>query len=170
MIKYYYGVRNLIDLVTVIELVSDLFPASNKQVTEFALWGTVCAETLGGTYRDKTPESHGVGLTQIDKIAFDDIKARTRDKNKELIKEVLEIDINKVRHSELSRNPLLAVLFARLHYMLIPDPFPDNLEGMAEYWKQHYNRSGKGTPEKFIERCKESFNLFEKEAKWLKYA
>lgn len=167
MIKYYYGVRNFADLVSVHQQVAEVFPASDKQLTLNALWGTTCAETLGGTYRDKTPESHGVGLTQIDEIAFKDIKARTKEEHKETIKKVFEIDINKVRYTELSRNPLLAVLFTRLHYMLIPEAFPDNATDMAVYWKEHYNRSGKGTPEKFLERCKETNELFQKEVEWL---
>lgn len=48
----------------------------------------------------------------------------------------------------------LQTLMARIHYLRVPDSLPskDDVEGMANYWKAHYNtRLGKGTVEKAIE-------------------
>lgn len=147
-----YGLRHSLDLVLNVQLVAETFPASDLKATSQMLFRTACAETLCGDFEDKHPEKLGVGVTQIDEIAFKDIKKRTRKEVKEQIKTEFGVDLAKVRYSNLARNPFLAILFTRLHYMLIPDPFPKTVEEQAEYWKKHYNRSGKGTPEKFIER------------------
>lgn len=42
---------------------------------------------------------------------------------------------------------------ARCRYLMTPDPLPaaDDIEGLANYWKEHYNSiDGKGTIEKFV--------------------
>lgn len=47
--------------------------------------------------------------------------------------------------------PRLACLFARLHYMRVPEPIPGCVAAQALYWKDHYNtRLGKGTSEQYI--------------------
>lgn len=54
---------------------------------------------------------------------------------------------------ELEWDLRLAILMARLRYLVVPTPLPQagDLEGLANYWKQHYNTSaGKGKPEDFI--------------------
>ena len=70
----------------------------------------------------------------------------------------------KVGHLELSRRPktinceiignlYLATALARIRYWYSPDPLPaaNDVRGLANYWKKHYNTSrGKGSPEEFI--------------------
>jgi hypothetical protein len=150
-----YGLRHSMDLFLTVQLVAEMFPASNGMATAQMLFRTAMAETLAGEFPDKHPEHSGVSVMQIDNIAFKDIKKRTRDDVKKRIAEELGINIDKVTYRKLAKDPLLAVLFARLHYMLVPEPFPLTLEEQAEYWKEHYNKSGKGTPEKFLERVRE---------------
>lgn len=166
MIKYYYGVRNTSDLMAILMHVTEIFPASNPDNTMRMLWGTLCAETLAGTFRDKTPEKAGVGIGQIDEIAFKDVKARTKDSVKETVKHEFEIDINKVKHKDLARNPLLSIIFTRLFYMLVPEPFPDTHEGRAQYWKDHYNKTGKGSPEQYLERLQTVNDLIKDKVQW----
>lgn len=47
-----------------------------------------------------------------------------------------------------------AALMCRMHYYRRPEPLPDadDIEGLAHYWKDHYNtHQGKGTVEEFVE-------------------
>jgi len=42
-------------------------------------------------------------------------------------------------------------LFARLHYLRVPEPISDTAEMQAAYWKRYYNtKSGKGTVEGYL--------------------
>ena len=45
----------------------------------------------------------------------------------------------------------LACLFARLHYLRVPDPLPVEPLSQARYWEQHYNTAwGKGTVQQYM--------------------
>ena len=72
---------------------------------------------------------------------------------------VISPDINKVA---LQYNPQYGCAIARCLYLSIPSPLPaaDDVIGMAHYWKDYYNRGGKGTVEEFVacyERLVEPF-------------
>ena len=114
---------------------------------EALLLETASAETALGTAVD-TSYNVGMGLMQFDPIGFDDVKARTSQRNKERVKRCFGIDIDRVQYTELRYSPLLSVVFARLKYILVPHAIPDTLEGRAKYWKHWYNSElGAGTPE-----------------------
>ncbi|EPW7384749.1 TPA: hypothetical protein ACMD15_003410 [Vibrio cholerae] len=54
---------------------------------------------------------------------------------------------------QLITNLAFSVAMCRAHYLRKREPLPnhDDVEGMAKYWKEHYNtHKGKGTPEEFI--------------------
>lgn len=51
----------------------------------------------------------------------------------------------------LAENIGLGILLCRLKYYRVPHPLPDNVDGMAAYWKQFYNAGGKGTIKHFLE-------------------
>lgn len=52
----------------------------------------------------------------------------------------------------LTCNLLFQAAVCRLIYLRVSEKIPNDLAGMANYWKKYYNTSkGKGTPEKFIE-------------------
>ncbi len=61
---------------------------------------------------------------------------------------------NFLRQAEkLEYNLKYSILMARVHYLRVPDPLPDadDVEGLAAYWKDHYNTYlGAGTVEKAI--------------------
>lgn len=62
------------------------------------------------------------------------------------------IDIELVEWEHLRYNPLLAMLFTRLKYKLIPELVPKSIEARARYWKMFYNsKAGKGTVEHYLE-------------------
>lgn len=51
----------------------------------------------------------------------------------------------------LDDNDKIGCLFARLHYMRVPQPIPDTLRGQADDWKEHYNTvKGKGTVDQYL--------------------
>lgn len=58
---------------------------------------------------------------------------------------------NKHLNRELITNLAYATAIARLVYLPKPEKIPTDLEGIAEYWKEHFNtREGKGTEEEFL--------------------
>ena len=116
---------------------------------------TACAETALGKYADPTPNGAGHGLCQFDQIGFDDVKARTRQKDKNLIYVGFGYDINNCQLSDLDNDPLLSFIFCRLKFKLRPEPIPKTVEGRARYWKQFYNtEAGKGTVEHYLESAR----------------
>ena len=71
----------------------------------------------------------------------EDFLKRSIDKKVELI------EIEKM----LERNMAFSILQARIKYFRVPHPIPSNIQGMAKYWKQHYNTEwGAGTEEEFL--------------------
>ncbi len=108
-------------------------------------------ETKGGKYWDKTTYA-GMGLTQIDKIGFDDTIKRTSDKHKEQVLNYFGVDLDKCEWVELRHNPRLAFIITRLFLLLRKGRVPDTIEARANYWKRYYNTvAGKGTEEKYIQ-------------------
>ncbi len=115
---------------------------------------TAAQETHGGRYRDPTAGA-GRGLCQIDPIAFEDVQARTREENVGKVFEAFNVDITTITHEQLDHSPMLSMIFCRLFYILIPDPFPRDLVGRAHYWKRWYNtKAGHGTPQQYIENAR----------------
>ncbi|KKN24336.1 hypothetical protein LCGC14_0896000 [marine sediment metagenome] len=47
-------------------------------------------------------------------------------------------------------NLALGAAVCRLIYLWVPEPIPDDLEGQAAYWVDHYNKGGAGTVEHYI--------------------
>lgn len=136
----YYGVMQSEDIYNMVSYVCGLLDKDTR--AEKLILGTIAQETLFGTYQDPTKNA-GMGLCQIDKITFEDIKKRTRNSRKELMLKVWDIDIELVEWVDLRYNPLLSVIFCRLFYKLIPEKIEDNLESWATYWKKHYNKIGR---------------------------
>jgi hypothetical protein len=113
---------------------------------------TTAVETGCGHIKDRT-EGAGMGLTQFDEMAFNDIKHRSMAMKEHIINR-LGIDIALVQWTDLRYNPYLALLFTRLHYRLRPEPIPATRSQRAEYWKQWYNtKIGAGTPEHYLKMC-----------------
>lgn len=52
--------------------------------------------------------------------------------------------------NELIANLRYNIAICRLVYMIAPGPIPSSVEDQARYWKANYNKTGKGTVEKFI--------------------
>lgn len=116
---------------------------------------TAAQETHLGQYRDPTPNGAGRGLFQCDKIAFIDVQRRARLNDINAVQQSFGFDIRAVQHAALDSSPLLAAVFARLFYKLIPDAFPADLPGRAAYWKRFYNTfDGRGTVDDYMLNAK----------------
>ena len=51
-------------------------------------------------------------------------------------------------------NIVAGIVFCRLKYWRVPKPLPNDLDGMANYWKKYYNtESGAGTIAHFMENA-----------------
>ena len=109
--------------------------------------------TDSGTYR------HGYdgGIWQVDRIGFADTQNTASHPNLptkyKKIKDALGIDWTTAKWSDL-RVPLYSGLAARLLLLNIPAAIPSDLAGQAAYWKDHYNKTGAGTKQKFIDDIK----------------
>lgn len=151
--KLHYGLNSKEEITTLSRKVVSVL--GGGFATERALIEVAATETNSGTFPDSHPEKLGVGLTQFDQIGFDDVQKRTRRKDKDRVLQMLGYDIDRLVLADLAYNPLLALVFTRLKYKLIPAEIPETLEGRAKYWKQHYNTAlGKGSVEEYLERVK----------------
>lgn len=98
----------------------------------------------------------GLSFLQIEPKTYDDIiKYLNRNDNKQLKDRVLASCFMEYfpKAECLTWNIRLAVLIARLIYWRKTQPLPavNDVKGLAEYWKIHYNTvKGKGTIEHFI--------------------
>ena len=127
---------------------SFIFPPDKKFLRRIA-WVESKFGDDPGTYR---PGYNG-GIWQVDDIAFQDTQATSAHPNLkqkyEKIREKLKIDWENAIWDDL-RKPLYSGLAARLFLSNLPHAIPDTLRGQAEYWKTYYNKTGKGTVERFI--------------------
>lgn len=60
-----------------------------------------------------------------------------------------------VNDQQLVTNLSYATAIARVRFWMVPDPLPgaDDIEGLAQYWKTHYNTYlGAGKPEEWSEK------------------
>jgi hypothetical protein len=128
---------------------SGIFPPNNGFLRRIA-WVESRFGKYPGTFRN---DYHG-GIWQVDEIGFRDTQNTTSHpklKGKyEKICEKLKIDWENTTWEDL-RKPLYSGLAARLFLGNLPSSIPDTLQGQAIYWKENYNKTGKGTAEKFIE-------------------
>ena len=148
--KTFYGLLSLAHLDELATTVCDCLGYGSNGNAVDLLTETAGAETIKGTMIDPTIYA-GMGLTQFDKLPFQDVKDRCREQDKEKIKKSFDIDIDLVEWEHLRYNPLLALIFTRLKYKKVPQAIPLTLEDRAKYWKVHYNSSaGQGTVEHYI--------------------
>lgn len=137
------------------QAVCEVLGRGEQNSAVYLLCETAAAETGYGTYRDSTPGGAGRGLYQCDEIAFKDVQQRSRQADIDALKAAFDFDLRKVEWDDLNLSPLLATVFARLHYKLKPEAIPLTLLGRAGYWKKFYNTSsGKGSAEEYIARAK----------------
>jgi hypothetical protein len=150
-----YGLAGPAQVKQFAQAVCDVLGTGEQNSAVYLLCETAAAETGYGSYRDPTPGGAGRGLYQCDEIAFKDVQQRARQADVDALKAAFDFDLRKVKWDDLNLSPLLATVFARLHYKLKPEAVPQTLLGRAAYWKKHYNTvAGKGSAEEYIARVK----------------
>ena len=101
-----------------------------------------------------------VGLAQIERATADDIAYRYLKKpNKARLRQRIVAHLGydptiltpERLHERIDDDLRLTVILMRCRYLPYPLglPAPDNLRGLARYWKFAYNAGGKGTVEEF---------------------
>ena len=151
-----YGLTNQQHLDDIAKEVCECLGGGENAIN--LLLETATGETNRGQTKDLSVFA-GMGITQIDRLPFLDIKDRLRQKDKEAVKEYFGIDTDYVKWEHLRYNPLLCLIFTRLKYKKIPESIPSTVEGRAKYWKQHYNSiEGKGTIAHYILATKHFFS------------
>lgn len=111
------------------------------------LLGTAAQESAFGTYLRQI-NGPALGVFQMEDQTFEWLQ--------EKYTELKTPTVGQLRWAEfemLEYDLWLAILFARLRYRVVPSPLPaaEDIRGLAEYWKQHYNTpAGRGTVEQFV--------------------
>lgn len=118
------------------------------------LMGTCAQESQLGTYL-KQINGPALGIFQTEPATHDDIWDNYLKYKPDLAAKVLEINARET--NSLITDLSYAAAIARIHYLRAPAllPKPDDIEGLARYWKRYYNTNkGKGTVEEFINNYK----------------
>lgn len=117
---------------------------------------TAATESSLGTYIRQSRKGPALGVMQMEVATHDDIWVNYLGYREELGNKVLFAagmgngpDVRCLEY-----NLAYSIAMARVHYLRVPEPLPkaSDIEGMARYWKAHYNsKLGKGTVEKAVE-------------------
>ena len=113
--------------------------------------GTIAQESAGGTYiRQITGPA--LGICQMEPTTFKDIMNNYIKYKPELGRVVMFASgVSALKSEILEYNLAFSIAMCRVHYLRVSEALPNDLEGYAKYWKEHYNtRLGKGTVEEFI--------------------
>ncbi|MBL4692008.1 MAG: hypothetical protein JKY92_01605 [Magnetovibrio sp.] len=129
---------------------------------ELNLWSESAEELIMGTaaqesnlvYLKQTGSGPALGICQMEPATHDDIwdnYLRYQTEKSTAMKDMFGVVAGDARH--LTWNLGYAVAMCRICYSRAPSALPDadSVEGMAEYWKDHYNTPmGAGTVDEFI--------------------
>ena len=103
------------------------------------LLGTAAQESHLGEYIRQLGNGPALGIFQMEPATFRDIMA----------------NYLKLKSEYLEFNLVVAIAFARLHYLRVNEKIPNTIDGYARYWKVYYNTcKGNGTKQEFIENYK----------------
>lgn len=114
------------------------------------------------THLKQLNDGPALGVYQIEPSTHDDIWKNYLNRRLALAEKVRGFACKRLWQNlsmELVGNLFYATAIARIHYKRVPEPLPaaTDLEGLAQYWKDHYNTyKGKGTPEEFITNLKKA--------------
>lgn len=147
----YYGYGSPEEVKDIIVWVCSKFHSADRRVPMIS--GIIAVETQFGTFPDTTVKQ-GMGISQIDKIKYFDIKMNSQEHRDMIIRE-FGVDINLVKYEDLRYNVFLAIIFTVLGLLRIIEALPSGIMGIAQYWKKYWNTSaGKGTIADFIQAAR----------------
>ncbi len=123
---------------------------------EDLLFETALHESMGLKYR-KQVNGPALSFFQIEPDTLKDLYdnwLKYRDDKKQLLDQFRDHEIS--LEENLRNNDEFAIVAARLQYYRKPGSIPEDLEGRAAYWKEHWNtKHGAGTIDKYINDYKE---------------
>lgn len=126
-----------------------------SEAAENLLLGTAAQESYLGHFLHQLGGGPAIGPFQMEPATHQDIWTNYLDYRPKLASIVLAIAGKSLAPEEaLAYNLRYAAAMARIQYRRVPQRLPDanDIEGLARYWKDHYNTSaGAGTVEEFIE-------------------
>lgn len=135
----------------------------HSMAAEQLVLGTMAQESRF-EYLKQLGNGPALGLAQMEPATHDDIWLNYLNYKPVLAEKVSRLGskanmrsfggIESPKPIELVSNLSYAVAMCRVHYRRVPAALPsaDDIEGLARYWKDHYNTHlGKGTVEEFIE-------------------
>lgn len=141
-----YGVKSTKEILRIIDSVADNFSyGANKINLKRFLFEIIATESDFGNAKDTTLSS-GEGLTQFDKITFNELHTELKNKGTTFG------NCQNVSYETLRKNPDYSVLLCRYFlYRRIPSAIPSDITQRARQWKVYYNtRFGKGTESHYI--------------------
>lgn len=95
-----------------------------------------------------------LGVFQMEPATHDDIWENFLQYREPLARRVMSLTASPYEPLELVGNLWYAAAMTRVHYLRVPEPLPQagDVDGMAAYWKEHYNTHlGAGTEEEYVE-------------------
>ena len=98
---------------------------------------TIRSECNFGYTKDRS-KAYGEGLGQFDRIAFDDVKDRTKENTKSRLKKI-GVDLDTIEYEDLRKSPMASIAFIRLKYLLVTASIPQTREARWDYYKKWYN-------------------------------
>lgn len=116
------------------------------------LMGTAAQESHLGTYI-KQIRGPALGIFQMEQATHHDIRNRLDFRAESLMLQSCKSP-GLAASKAMTYNLKYAIAMCRYKYLLIPErlPEPNDIMGMARYWKKYYNTHlGKGTEKEFIE-------------------
>lgn len=122
---------------------------------EELLVATLAHESKGGTYLVQI-NGPALGIYQMEPFTHDDVWRTFLSKDAQLAYYILSgcRYLQKPDANEMINNLFYATMMARAMYRRVKEPLPNytDIEGIAKYWKKHYNtEKGSGTIQEFIE-------------------
>ena len=103
-----------------------------------------------------------LGVYQMEPATHDDIWKNYLLFKLPLAQKMNGFNFNYLDSKQMVWNLKYATAMCRAHYLRVKAPLPDHndISGMADYWKKHYNtEKGKGTPEDFLSKASLILNL-----------
>jgi len=125
----------------------------NDDSAEELLLGTASQESHMGTYLKQLGGGPALGIFQMEPATFQDLWDNVINHREELREKVCDFEKYNFASNSMVYNLKFACAMARVQYWRWPEklPEPDDIEGLAKYWKKYYNSiEGKGTVAEFI--------------------
>jgi len=147
--------HQLRDLITRVLKEADLY---SKDAVELLML-TAATESNLGQYIRQAGGGPALGIFQMEPKSEGDIWINYLSYRPELGKKISGLfpSGGTFEVEEMEFNLGYQITMARIHYLRVPKPLPkaDDVEGMANYWKNYFNTSsGKGTVEKAMKAYK----------------